>query len=88
MQRLFVLPALFFAGYATAQDGGRANPLDPGAKSPVVQYRSAFEGYKPFADQELSDWRKANAEVGAAGQKTSKPVPAKPSGHQGHGARK
>jgi hypothetical protein len=46
--------------------------MDPRAKVPPVEFRSAFEGYKPFADQEMGDWRKANEEVGAAG------------GHAGH----
>jgi hypothetical protein len=101
MKKIFIaVPALLFAGCAAAQGDGRASPLDAGAKSPVVRYRSAFEGYKPFADQELADWRKANAEVGAAGghaghkpdqgqgQATSKPGPGKPGGHLGHGAHK
>ena len=32
-----------------------------------MEYRSAFADYKPFADQELANWRRANDEVGAAG---------------------
>ena len=99
MEKLFIaVSAILFASFAAAQGDGRANPLDPGAKSPAVQYRSAFEGYKPFAERDLSDWRKANDEVGAAAQKTSKPAPGKPEsaggpsekrgGHHGHGAHK
>ena len=84
MPRLFVVPALLFAGVAAAQGDGRPNPLDPAAKAPAVRYRSAFEGYKPFAEQELSDWRRANAEV----QKASKPAAGKPGAHPGHGAHK
>lgn len=34
------------------------------AAAPAVQFRSAFEGYRPFAEQEPQDWRKANDEVG------------------------
>ena len=91
MRKLFiVVPAMFFAGAVAAQNSGPASPADVQAKVPPVQYRSAFEGYRPFADQELSDWRKANDEVGAAGghaghrpgqgagQQTSKPQPGKP----------
>jgi len=91
MPRLFVVaPALLFAGVAAAQGDGRPNPLDPAAKAPPVGYRSAFEGYRTFADQELSDWRKANDEAGAAGghaghkpgqepgKATAKPHPGKP----------
>jgi hypothetical protein len=89
MQRLFVaIPALLFAACAAAQGDGRANPLDAGAKTPPVEYRSAFEGYKPFAEQELTDWRKSNAEVDAASRKASKPAPGKPATKQGHGAHK
>lgn len=87
-----VVPALLLAGAAAAQGDGRANPTDPRAKAPPVEFRTAFEGYRPFAEQELQDWRKANDAVGAAsghaghrsgqapGQQTSKPQP----GHQGH----
>ena len=91
------LPALLVAGAAAAQEG-RPTPLDPRAKAPPVQFRSALEGYRPFAEQDLADWRKANQEVAAAGghgghrpgqgagQQTSKPQPDKPeaSGHGEH----
>ena len=81
------VPALLAAGTAVAQGGGRPNALDPQAKVPPVEFRSAFEGYRPFADPEMRDWRKANEEVGAArghpghrpapgpGQPISKPQP-------------
>jgi hypothetical protein len=88
--RIFFLavPALLLAGTAVAQDG-RPGPLDPKAKVPPVEFRSTFAGYRPFADQELADWRKANEEVGAAGgragqpgqgagRQASKPEPGKP----------
>ena len=90
MRKLFiVVPAIVFAGAVAAQNGGPASPADAKAKVPPVQYRSAFEGYRPFVEQELSDWRKANDEVGAAGghaghkpgqgpgKATSKPQPGK-----------
>lgn len=94
MQKLFVVaPALMLAGGVLAQ-----NVLDPEVKVPPTQYRSAFEGYKPFAEQDLADWRKANDDVRAAGghaghrpgqgpgKETSKPQPGKPEmkGHGGH----
>lgn len=71
--------AAVLAGCAPRQAEAPANPRDAQAKVPPVMYRSAFEGYRAFADQELADWRRANEEVGAAG------------GHAGHkpgGARK
>ena len=92
---LYAVPALLLAGTAAPQSEGRANPLDPRAKVPPVQYRSAFEGYRHFADQDLRDWRKANEEVGAAGgqarlrpsqgagQESSNPQPGKPAENGG-----
>jgi hypothetical protein len=94
MRIILLLPALV-AGVAAAQDAGRASPADPQAKVPNVQYGSAFEGYRPFVEQELRDWRKSNDEVGAAGahaghrpgqggsKATSKPQPGKPEGSGG-----
>jgi hypothetical protein len=98
MRIFFVaVPALLLTGAAVAQDG-RPNPLDLQAKVPPVEFRSAFDGYRPFADQELADWRKANEEVATAGghagqrpghgprEPTSKPQSDKPerSGHGDH----
>ena len=96
MRTIFVaVPALLFAGMAVAQGDGRPDPRDPGAKVPPVEFRSAFEGYRPYADQELRDWRKSNDEVGAARGQTPKPQPGQPAGksekapaHPGHGGQK
>lgn len=62
---VFALAALH-AGAAAAQ-GTRADPNDAKAKVPPTGYRSALQDYRPFAEQETADWRKANEEVGAAG---------------------
>src|SRR5687768_17617028 len=68
MRTFFVaVPALLFAGMAAAQGVARPDPRDPKVKSPPVEFRSAFEGYRPYAEQELREWRKSNDEVGAAG---------------------
>ena len=77
-----VVLALSLAGAAAAKDG-RPSALDPRAKAAPVEFRSAFEGYRRFAEQDLADWRRANDEVRAA---ASKPQPSKPenSGHGGH----
>jgi hypothetical protein len=90
------VPALLLAGAAVAQDDGRLDPTDPRAKAPPVEFRSALEGYRPYAEPaELRDWRKSNEEVGAAGgharqrpgqgpgAQTSKPPPG-----QAHGDHK
>lgn len=95
---VFALPAFLLAGAAPAQDAVRTNPLDPRAKVAPVEFRSAFEGYRPFVEQERRDWREANEEVGAAGghaglqpgqgagEQSSKPQPGKAAstGHQDH----
>ena len=81
--------AIAFASAAVAQNAPRPDPKDPKAPAPAVTYRSAFEGYRPYAEQELVPWRKANEEVGAAGGHTGmfKP-PTKPGSEKGNGGRK
>lgn len=75
----YIFVALLAAGSAFAQGERQPGPSDPRMKSPPVEYRSAFEGYRPYAEAELRDWRRANEEVG-------KP-PAKPQpGTSGHGS--
>jgi hypothetical protein len=69
---------LLAAGSAAAQE---ASVFDPKAKSPGAAYRSAFEGYRPFAGQQPADWRKANEEVREAAQK---PPAAPAAGHGKH----
>lgn len=78
------------AGVALGQGAPAPDPKDPAVSVPRLIYRSAFEGYRPFADQDIAPWRKANEEVGAArghtghapgqaaGAQTSKPQPGSP----------
>ena len=73
MRIIFVgVPALLLAGCTGGQADMRVGPLDPQAEAAAVEFRSAFEGYRAFKDEELRDWRGANDEVGATG------------GHGGH----
>ncbi len=101
MRTIYVaVPALLFAGLAVAQGAGQSDPRDPKAKVPPVVFRSAYEGYRPYAEPDLRDWRKSNEEVGAAGghaghrpgqgsgSETSKPQPGKPESAGGHGGHK
>ncbi len=83
---LVAVPALLVAGAALAQGEGRRDPLDARAKVPPVEFRSAFEGYRPHVEPQLRDWRKSNDEVRAA-TGTSKPQPGNPA-PQGHGGHK
>ena len=94
---LGVVPFIGLAACAGDRTAAPPSTREAGqtAVSPV-EYRSAFADYKPFADQELVDWRKANDEVGAAGghaahkpgqgpgQQNSKPQPGKPESSGGH----
>ena len=92
----FAVPALLLAGVVAAQGGGRTNPLDPQANVPLVEFRSAFEGYRAFVEPERRDWREANKEVGAAGghagqrsqPETSGGAAQKPQGAPSHGDRR
>ena len=55
------------AGCAAAPEQVRPEPADPRAAVPATSYRSAFEGYSAFREQEPADWRQLNEEVGKAG---------------------
>jgi hypothetical protein len=91
--RILFLAVTVAAAAAHAQ-GERPSPADAQAKVPPVEFRSAFEGYRPFADREMRDWRRSNDEVAKAGghaglrpgqgpgQQTSTPQPGKPASTQ------
>ena len=65
MQKTFlVVPALLLASCAASQNPGRADVTDSRVRVPAVEFRTAFDGYRPFAEEELKDWRKANEDVG------------------------
>jgi hypothetical protein len=95
IRSVVLVVAIAVAGSAAAQGAQRPDPKDPKAPVPSTTYRSAFEDYRPYADQELAPWRRANEEVGAAGghtgmfkprQGSGQDAPAKPpaEGHGGH----
>lgn len=58
----WVVPAALLAGCAGWKELP-PGPADAQAQASAVEYRSAFDGYQPFGDPQLGDWRKANAEV-------------------------
>lgn len=55
----------------------QANPADPGAGAPALEYKSAFSDYKPWQDIKPADWRAVNDTVRDAAAKSG--------GHGGHG---
>lgn len=84
---------------AAQANAPRPDPLDAAAKVPPASYRSAFQGYRPYADAEPAPWRESNELVGRIGgwrtyakeaQQPEAPAsaPAKPAspstGHGGH----
>ena len=79
---IFITLAAFAAGTAAAQETRRLDPTDPRAKVPGVEYRSAFEGYRPFTDDKVAPWRESNEAVknGGAyqGHQAQPPAPPKP----------
>jgi hypothetical protein len=38
-------------------------PTDPAAPAPPAAYLPGFEGYKPFREEAIADWRGSNNEV-------------------------
>ena len=61
--------ALSCALLAPAASGSAAQlpVLDASAPSSVVEYRSAFEDYRPYREEARADWRSVNEEVARAG---------------------
>lgn len=66
-QVMLALLALFAGGAAFAQGEGKNDPRAPDAKVPPAIYRSVFEDYRPYREQELAPWREVNEEVARAG---------------------
>ncbi|KPK08738.1 MAG: hypothetical protein AMJ64_02735 [Betaproteobacteria bacterium SG8_39] len=52
---------------AENQRPAAADPADPKAPVPETKYQSALEGYQPYEETRLRDWREANDEAGALG---------------------
>jgi len=98
-KKCLVVAVLAVAPFAAlAQQAQRPATADSRAASPLLEYRSAFEGYRPYADPELARWREVNEEVGRLnghiGHVPGSVPPrgatgsAKPPAHAGHGDRK
>lgn len=71
-------------GHGMPAFAGEAQPTDPAALAPPISYRSVFEGYRPFREEPIVDWRKLNEEVRAAGGHIG--IMGGAGGHAGHGA--
>ena len=64
---LFALSALA-GGVAFAQgESERKDAATPELPVPPVTYQSAFEGYRPYREQDVDSWRAVNDEVAKIG---------------------
>jgi len=96
VRRLALLPA-WAACAALAQTAAPANESNarPDIAPPVLEYRSVFEGYRPFGEVDPVPWREANDTVLRRGgwrayaRESDSAVeapssPSKPDPHAGH----
>ena len=74
MHRRTILALAALAAGAAAAQGGRPDPASPQSEAQPVGYRSAFEGYRAFAEEEVAPWRESNEVVKGGAD-----------GHAGHG---
>jgi len=68
MKSYVLLLGAALASQAVAQpQSARPDPTNPAVAVPVVKYESAFAGYRPHREQELSPWRELNEDVAKVG---------------------
>lgn len=80
IRRICIALAALAASTAGAEEKPRPDPADAKVKVPAPEYRSAFEGYRPHAEQKVAPWRDSNDAV--------KPKPAAKPPAGGHGGRR
>jgi len=78
---------------AAAQGAPVPNPADPKAAVPAAQYRSAFQGYRPYREQGPGNWSETLRNLGppwrGPGSQAATPKPpAKPAPQPAHGGHK
>jgi hypothetical protein len=59
--------AAAIAASAAAVAAAQTQAPAPTAPTPTVTYRSTFDGYQPFNDQQVGSWKDANDNVGRIG---------------------
>ena len=65
MRRILgVLLAFALGACASKPPEARSDPEQEQVNVVQAGYRSAFDGYRAFAEQDLADWRSANEQVG------------------------
>ena len=63
----WLVPILSLSGIAAAQAPAAASPASRVAPASPLPYRSAFEGYKPYTDDKLLNWKEVNDTTGRVG---------------------
>ena len=64
---LWLVPIFSLSGIAAAQTPAAASPASGVAPASPLIYRSAFEGYKPYTDDKLLNWKEVNDTTGRIG---------------------
>ena len=64
---VWLVSIFFLSGTVAAQTPAPVSPAPEATQAPTLTYRSAFEGYKPYTDDKLLNWREANDATGRIG---------------------
>lgn len=64
---VWLVPIFFLSGVTAAQTPAPASPATKATQASTLSYRSAFEGYKPYTDDQLLNWKDANDTTGRIG---------------------
>ncbi len=63
----WLVPIFSLSDIAAAQTSAPVHPASPAAPASFLTYRSAFEGYKPYTDDRILDWKAVNDTTGRIG---------------------
>ena len=64
---VWLVPIFSLSGIAAAQLPAAVSPASRAAPASPLPYRSAFEGYKPYTDDKLLNWKEVNDTTGRIG---------------------
>ena len=64
---VWLVPIFSLSGIAAAQVPAAVSPASGAARASPLPYRSAFEGYKPYTDDQLLNWKEVNDTTGRIG---------------------
>ena len=64
---VWLVPIFSLSGIAAAQTPALASATPEVANAAAVPYRSAFEGYKPYTEDKLLNWKEVNDTTGRIG---------------------